>query len=106
MNELATTILQQLYELDPGGVDRAARQVGASTWLDLVRGLSFEAWDTGGGCMMLLAELPGMGTYRLGITNGDAELPTDAGTFWVGIMDDESHELYSSFVTAGRLAGA
>lgn len=56
--------------------------------------------------MMLLAALPGMGTYRLGITNGDAELPTDAGTFWVGIMDDESHELYSSFVTAGRLAGA
>lgn len=93
--EPARAILQRVYELDSALLDARARSLGASDWQALTDGLEFSGQDTGGGCMMLVAALPG--GYGLGITDGDAGFPTDVRSFWVGIMDQEGEELLSLF---------
>lgn len=105
MDALAREIIQRAYALDPAGLDATLASLGLPTWPETARALSFQGWDSGGGCMMLVADLPAADGYQVGITNGDAEFPTDAGTFWVGIMDPDGDELYSMFVANGQRQG-
>lgn len=102
MNTLAQDIAQRAHALDPDGLNAALRQLGLSDWARTVQALSFEGWDTGGGCMMLVAELPGTGGHQLGITDGDADFPRDAENFWLGVMDPDGEELYFMFVARGQ----
>ncbi|MDL2344786.1 hypothetical protein QOL99_11580 [Deinococcus sp. MIMF12] len=99
-------ILASAYTLDPGTLDEAARHLGREGWTALVPELVFEPWDTGGGCMMLVADVPGVDGYRVGITDGEAEVPTQADTFWVGLLDPDGEELYVVQVMDGRLMGS
>lgn len=102
MNSFAQGIARRAYALDPDGLTAALRQVGISDWLRTVQDLSFQGWDTGGGCMMLVADLPGAQGHQVGITDGDAEFPTDDENFWVGIMDPDGDEIYYMFVAGGQ----
>lgn len=102
MDILAQDIAQRAYALDPDGLSAALRKLGLSDWSRTVQPLSFEGWDTGGGCMMLVAELPGTGGHQLGITDGDANFPRDAENFWLGVLDPDGEELYFMFVTEGQ----
>lgn len=100
---LTKQILASAYALDRGRLDEAARHLGREGWPALVPELIFEPWDTGGGCMMLVAEVPGTDDYRVGITDGEAEVPTQADTFWVGLIDPDGEELYVVQVVNGQL---
>lgn len=101
MDTLAQDIVQHAYTLDPRGLDAAMEALGLPSWPYTVQNLSFQGWDTGGGCMMLVADLPDTVGHQVGITNGDAEFPQNAENFWVGVMDPDGEELYFMFVTGG-----
>ena len=102
MNTLAQDIAQRAHALDPDGLDMALRQLGLSDWTRTAQALDFQGWDTGGGCMMLVADLPGTAGYQVGITDGDAGVPRDAETFWLGLLDPAGEELYYMFVVGGQ----
>jgi hypothetical protein len=101
MNALAQGIAHKAYALDSSGLDATLRSLDLPGWGTLVADLEFQPWDTGGGCMMLVAELPD--GCQFGTTNGDAELPSNAETFWVGVMDPDGQEVYAAFMADGRL---
>jgi len=107
MNALIQGILKAAYALAPARLQDAARAVGATDWDDLTGGLTFSGQDTGGGCLMMVASLPG--GYLLGVTDGEAGWPTDEGTFWVGVSDEESGDelawVFSTGDQGGSLAG-
>ncbi|QLG12194.1 hypothetical protein HLB42_16440 [Deinococcus sp. D7000] len=105
MDALAREIIQRAYALDPTGLDATLASLGLSAWPETVETLSVHGWDTGGGCMMLVADLPGAEGHQIGITNGDAEFPRDAQNFWVGIMDPDGDELYYMYVVDGQRQG-
>ncbi len=96
-------IARRAYLLCPAELDAAVIPLGFSGWTQAVQNLSFQGWDTGGGCMMLVAELPGTDGHSVGITDGEADFPKDAENFWVGIMDPDQDELYYMFVKDGEL---
>lgn len=102
MHALARKIIQRAYALDPAGLDAALQKLGLLSWPQVVQDLTFQGWDTGGGCLMLVADLPGTDGHQVGITNGDAEFPSDAENFWVGVMNPDGDELYDIFVTRGQ----
>lgn len=102
MDPLAHEIARRAYALDPTGLDAALNSLGLASWPQTAQGLSFQGWHTGGGCMMLVAELPGTGGHQVGITDGEADFPRDAEHFWVGIMDPDGDELYFMFVQQGQ----
>jgi len=102
MATLAHDIALRAHTLDGAGLEAVLKQLGISGWLRLVQELDFVPWDTGGGCMMLVAELPGTGGHQVGVTDGDADLPTDANTFWLGVLDPDGEELYTLFVTGSQ----
>lgn len=102
MTILAQDIVQYAYALDPAGLDSVLGSLGLPGWSQTVQNLSFQGWDTGGGCMMLVADLPGTGGHQVGITNGDAEFPRDTEDFWVGVMDPDGEELYYMYVASGQ----
>ncbi|MEF2278386.1 hypothetical protein V3W47_08735 [Deinococcus sp. YIM 134068] len=103
MDTLAQDIAQRAYALEPDGLNAALRQLGLPGWARTLENLSFQGWDTGGGCMMLVAELPGTGGHQVGITDGEADFPRDAENFWVGILDPDGDELHFMFVKGGKL---
>lgn len=105
MERLAFDILNRLQALDSDRFEKAMAGIGVPDGLKVVPDLAFIPWDTGGGCMMLIADLPGTADWRLGITDGDAELPTASDTFWVGIFQEDNSEVYSLFVVDGRIDG-
>lgn len=102
MDALAREIIQRAYALDPAGLDATLASLGLSAWPETVETLAFQGWDTGGGCVMLVADLPGADGHQVGITDGDAGFPTDDENFWVGIMDPDGDELYHMFVVGGQ----
>ena len=93
--DLTKTILHRAYQLDTSGLDAIARQLGATDFPDLADGLEFGGWDSGGGCMMLVAELPL--EHRVQITDGEVDVPTDADRWCVGIVDADGDELITVF---------
>jgi len=93
--DLTQTILHRAYELDRSGLDAIARQLGATDFLALTAGLEFGGWDSGGGCMMIMAELPL--EHRLQLTDGEVDVPTDAEHWCVGIVDPDGDELITVF---------
>jgi len=101
MNALAHDIARKAYTLDSGGLDATLRGLNLPEWAALVAGLEFQSWDTGGGCMMLVADLPR--ECRLGITDGETGLPSSAENFCVGITDSDGEEVYAAFVTGGQV---
>ena len=103
MDSLAGEIIQRAYALNPVKLGATLNSLGLSDWSQAVRNLSFQGWDTGGGCMMLIAELPQTGGHQIGITDGEADFPKNAENFWVGIMDPDGEELLYMFVRQGEL---
>jgi hypothetical protein len=93
--DLTQTILHRAYERDSLGLDTIARQLGAADFPTLTSELEFGGWDSGGGCMMLLAELPA--GHRLQLTDGEVDVPTNADQWCVGIVDADDDELISVF---------
>jgi len=89
---LADDILTRAYAVAPEDLDHVAMTLHGVTWQAMVSGLSFQPWDTGGGCMMLLAETPWQ--TSVGITDGEANLPESEDAFWVGVMNDDNDEMY------------
>ena len=103
MDLLAGEIVQRAYALNPAELDATLRSLGLTNWLQATQNLSFQGWDTGGGCMMLTADLPGTGGHQIGITNGEADFPRDTENFWVGVMDPDGDEVFYMFVNNGQL---
>ena len=77
MDLLAGEIVQRAYALNSEELDATLRSLGLTGWLQAVKGVSFHGWDSGGGCMMVLADLSGTGGHQIGITDGEADFPTD-----------------------------
>ena len=102
MDLLAREIVQQAYALNPVELDAALSSIGLTDWQQVVQNLLFRGWDTGGGCMMLITDLPGTDDYQMGITDGDAGFPSDTENFWVGIMDSGGDEVFYMFVKNGQ----
>lgn len=90
---LAARIARHAHTLDPAGLDAVARDAGQPGWLDLIPDLDFGSSSTGGGCVMLVAGLPGPGVLQVGITDGEAGLPETTDTFWLGILDEDGEPL-------------
>jgi len=103
MNTLDREIMQRAYALDPTGLDTVLGSLSLPGWPQTVQGLSFQGRDTGGGCMMLVAELPNTGGHQVGITDGDVNFPQDTETFCLGIADLNGDEIYTMFVEGGEL---
>ncbi|PYE52987.1 hypothetical protein [Deinococcus yavapaiensis] len=99
---LAPRLLQRAHALDGETLDTLATQVGARDWRDLTANLDFEAIDTGGGCLMLIARTR---TGRhVGLTDGEERLPTSETTFWLGVMPEVGDaEDYFVFVRRGEI---
>lgn len=97
--ELARHITQRAYALNPSGLDQTLHQLGGADWLTAVRDLSFQEVGTGGGCRMLVANLPAS-DVQVVITDGEADLPQTADRFWLAVLDAEEDELIS--VAAGE----
>ena len=94
--DLAQDIMRRAYDLDGPNLDRQAQRLGADGWLALTAWIEFSETGTGGGLEMLTASLPEERT--LGITDGQADLPTSADTFWLGVLDEDGHEEYGLHV--------
>ncbi|WP_161882806.1 hypothetical protein [Deinococcus alpinitundrae] len=103
MNAIVHDIVEESYRINPTPLDATLMSLGLSGWLQTLNGLTFQGWDTGGGCMMLIAELPGTDGHQVGITDGEADFPRNSEDFWVGIMDPDGDELFYMFVKQGRL---
>jgi hypothetical protein len=91
--DLTRTILQRAYELDGVNLDQQARALGAENWQTLTGDLTFSAYDSGGGCLMLAADLPG--GHMLAISDGDTGLPRTADTFCLVVQDQDGEEVLS-----------
>ena len=89
-DDLTRTILQRAYGIDGTRLDAEARCLGAADWEALTRGLEFGDWDSGGGCTTMAAALPD--DHVLQITDGEANMPTSADRFWLGIVDADGEE--------------
>ena len=93
--DLTRSILHRAYELDSSGLNTVAQQLGAADFPALTAGLNFFGWDSGGGCMMLVADLPL--EHRLQLTDGEVDIPTDADHWCVGIVAPDGDELITVF---------
>lgn len=102
MDALAHAIARKAYTLYPNGLDATLRDLDLPGWAVLVVGLEFHSWDTGGGCMMLTADLPK--DCRFGITDGETGLPGSTDTFCVGITGPDGDQVYAAFVADGQVS--
>ena len=93
--DLEQAILHGAYQLDSSGLDAVARRLGADDFAALTAGLDFYGWDSGGGCMMLAAELPD--EHLLQLTDGEVDVPRDLDHWCVGIVDRDGDELITVF---------
>ena len=93
--DLTQTILHRAYERDSSGLNAIAQQLGAANFPSLTGNLDFFGWDSGGSCMMLLAELPL--EHRLQLTDGEVDVPRNADHWCVGIVDADGDELITVF---------
>jgi hypothetical protein len=91
MDALTRTILQRAYDLDGANLDQQARALGIADWQALTSRLEFSGFDSGGGCLMLTADLPD--GHVLAISDGDTGLATTANTFCLGIQDRDGDEV-------------
>ena len=103
MDLLAKEIVQRAHALNSEEFEATLSAIGLMNWQQVIQNLLFRGWDTGGGCMMLIADLPGTGDHQIGITDGEAGFPRDAEDFWVGIMDSDGDEVFYMFVRGGQL---
>lgn len=103
MDLLAGEIVHRAYALNSVELDATLRSLGLTGWPQAVKDVSFHGWDTGGGCMMILADLRGTGGHQIGITDGEADFPKDTENFWMGIMDPDGDEIFYMFVKNGQL---
>jgi len=93
--DLIQTILHRAYHRNSSGLDAVARQLGAADFPSLTDNLEFGGWDSGGGCMMLTAELPS--EHWLQLTDGEVDVPTDVDHWCVGIVNADGDELVTVF---------
>lgn len=103
LQRVVLEILERAHELDAENLDAVASALGLKAWQELLPELEFEIVDTGGGFGLVRGwgASSGDGPYVLDVTDGEAGLPEDPGTFQVGIsQEDDDHELY--FVSVGR----
>lgn len=101
MSDLASALLARAYVIDGGRLDTVAHDLGAPDWSALTSSLTFSETGTGGGSQMLCAETTT--GHLIGLTDGEAGLPTTPERFWLGVMDEAGEsEVYELFVEDGR----
>ncbi|WP_156123020.1 hypothetical protein [Deinococcus radiopugnans] len=71
---LTGQILASACAFDPGTLNEAVRHQGRDNWTVLAPAPDLDAWDTGGDCVMLVADIPGVGGYWVGTTGVGTEV--------------------------------
>lgn len=101
---MAMEIVKTIYALDLQRLSSMFEKLGVSDGLQVINHLDFDAYDTGGGCLMLTAELPNTNGHRLVVTDGEAGIPANASLAWVAIVDPEGDEIYNVVLKEGILS--
>lgn len=99
-HDLARQLLASAYAIDGATLDQLAQSLGTRNWAELAENLIFDGWDTGGGCLMLVAQTST--GHVVGLTDGEAGFPTTGEHYWLGVMTEiGEEELYAAIFDQG-----